>query len=151
VYAFSLTRPLAQNGPISHFFYSTVSTNSGYGQDGKRSFSSTALDHARNWDWVARTLRRYHVYRLDCGPRNSLGRSTYSVASMSRPSALLDIIDDFPPLWPFARRGIVLHYRVYPASVQKAVSIEGIVSRPGNPCTGPASEPVPIGSKPFAI
>src|SRR6185437_10334902 len=56
--------------PISHFFYSDRLKLQfwDYGDDGKPSLVLVhgGLDHARNWDWVARSLReQYHVYALD--------------------------------------------------------------------------------------
>src|SRR6516165_9579557 len=101
--------------PISHFFYSDRLKLQfwDYGQDGKPALVLVhgGLDHARNWDWVARSLREhYHVYALDL-------------------SALLDIIDEFPIRLVGHSLGgiIVLHYAgTYPERVAKAVSIEGI-------------------------
>ena len=56
--------------PISHFFYSGRLKLQfwDYGKDGKPALVLVhgGLDHARNWDWVARSLREhYHVYALD--------------------------------------------------------------------------------------
>jgi pimeloyl-ACP methyl ester carboxylesterase len=140
--------------PISHFFYSDRLKLQfwDYGQDGKPALVLVhgALDHARNWDWVARELcERYHVYALDLrGHGNSAWApgATYSVAEhVLDLSALLDIIDDFPLrlIGHSLGGGIVLHYAgVYPRRVQKAVSIEGIGFPPGHPVHGPASERV---------
>ena len=56
--------------PISHFFYSHRLKLQfwDFGQDHKPALLLVhgGLDHARNWDWVARSLRQdYHVYALD--------------------------------------------------------------------------------------
>src|SRR5258708_12114115 len=91
--------------PISHFFYSDRLKLQfwDYGQDGKPALVLVhgALDHARNWDWVAQALcEHYHVYALDLrGHGNSAWApgATYSVADhVPDLSPLLDIIDEFP-------------------------------------------------------
>ena len=85
--------------PISHFFYSDRLKLQfwDYGDDDKPSLVLVhgGLDHARNWDWVARTLcEEYHVYALDLrGHGNSAWApgATYSVAEhVLDLSALLD-------------------------------------------------------------
>ncbi|MBZ5523415.1 MAG: alpha/beta hydrolase [Acidobacteriia bacterium] len=139
--------------PISHFFYSDRLKLQfwDYGMDGKPALVLVhgGLDHARNWDWVARSLREhYHVYALDLrGHGNSAWApgAMYSVVEhVLDLSALLDIIGEFPLRLVGHSLGgiIVLHYAgIYPDRVSKAISVEGI----GFPAqhkivNGPASE-----------
>ncbi|HWF03941.1 MAG TPA: alpha/beta hydrolase, partial [Candidatus Angelobacter sp.] len=120
------------------------------GQDGKPALVLVhgGLDHARNWDWVARSLREhYHVYALDLrGHGNSAWApgAMYSVAEhVLDLSALLDIIDEFPVrIVGHSLGGIItLHYSgVYPDRVKKAVSIEGVGFPDRHRVHGPASE-----------
>ena len=106
------------------------------------------LDHARNWDWVARSLREhYHVYALDLrGHGNSAWApgAMYSIAEhVLDLSTLLDIINEFPVRLIGHSLGgmIVLHYAgVYPERVRKAVSIEGIGFPQQHRVHGPASQ-----------
>jgi pimeloyl-ACP methyl ester carboxylesterase len=138
--------------PISHFFYSDRLKLQfwDYGDDGKPPLVLVhgGLDHARNWDWVARSLREhYHIYALDLrGHGNSAWApgAMYSVAEhVLDLSALLDIIDDFPiRLIGHSLGGaIVLHYcGVYAERVLKAVSIEGLGVPLESRVHGPASE-----------
>ena len=140
--------------PISHFFYSHRLKLQfwDYGQDAKPSLVLVhgALDHARNWDWVARCLREhYHVYALDLRGHGNSGWAPGAVYTVAEHvldlSALLDIIDDFPiRLIGHSLGGaIVLHYAgVYPQRVRKAVSIEGIGFPPEHRVHGPASQRV---------
>ncbi len=137
--------------PISHFFYSDRLKLQfwDYGQDSKPALVLVhgGLDHARNWDWVARSLREhYHVYALDLrGHGNSAWApgAMYSIVEhVLDLSALLDIINDFPiRLIGHSLGGlIVLHYAgTYPERVAKAVSIEGVGFPPTHKIYGPAS------------
>lgn len=124
--------------PIPHFFYSDRLKLQfwDYGQDSKPAIVLVhgGLDHARSWDWVARTLREhYHVYAIALrGHGNSAWApgAMYSIAEhVLDLSALLDIIDEFPIrlVGHSLGGGVVLHYAgVYPERVRKAVSIEGL-------------------------
>lgn len=140
--------------PISHFFYSDRLKLQfwDYGQDGRPSLVLVhgRLDHARNWDWVARSLREhYHVYALDLrGHGNSAWApgAMYSIAEhVLDLSAFLDIIDDFPLrlIGHSLGGGVALHYSgVYPDRVRKTISIEGVGIPPESPLHGPASQRV---------
>lgn len=123
--------------PVSHYYYSHRLKLQfwDWGQDGKPTLLLVhgGLDHARNWDWVARALReRYHVYALDLrGHGNSAWApgALYSVAEhILDLSALADVIADFPIyLIGHSLGGIItlLYSGIYPDRVRKAVSIEG--------------------------
>lgn len=138
--------------PISHFFYSDRLKLQfwDFGQDGKPALVLVhgGLDHARSWDWVARSLREhYHVYALDLrGHGNSAWApgAMYSVAEhVLDLSVLLDIIGEFPiRLIGHSLGGIiVLHYAgLYPERILKVVSIEGIGFPEGHRIHSPASE-----------
>jgi pimeloyl-ACP methyl ester carboxylesterase len=138
--------------PVSHYYYSHRLKLSfwDWGQDDKPTMILVhgGLDHARNWDWVARDLRKdYHVYALDLrghgnsswapGASYSLGEHVLDL------SALADIVDDFPIYLVGHSLGgfIVLHYAgVYPERVRKVVAIEGLGPPPGHPIFRPAAE-----------
>lgn len=137
--------------PISHFYYSHRLRLQfwDYGQEGKPTLVLVhgGLDHARNWDWVARDLRQdYHVYALDLrghGNSASAPGALYSVAEhVLDLSALLDVIDDFPVyIIGHSLGGIItmLYAGVYPERVKKVVSIEGLGFPPNHPIHAPAS------------
>jgi pimeloyl-ACP methyl ester carboxylesterase len=138
--------------PISHFFYSDRLKLQfwDFGQDGKPALVLVhgGLDHARSWDWVARSLREhYHVYALDLrGHGNSAWApgAMYSIAEhVLDLSVLLDIIGEFPVRLIGHSLGgiIVLHYAgIYPDRVRKAVSIEGMGFPEGHRVHGPAPD-----------
>src|SRR5712691_11521074 len=137
--------------PVSHYYYShrLKLQFCDWGQEGKPALVLVhgGLDHARNWDWVARSLREhYHVYALDLrGHGNSAWApgALYSIAEhVLDLSVLLDIIHDFPVRLIGHSLGgvIVLHYAgVYPDRVRKAVSIEGLGFPEKHRIHGPAS------------
>lgn len=138
--------------PVSHFFYSDRLKLQfwDYGQDGKPSIVLVhgVMDHARSWDWVARSLREhYHVYALDLrGHGNSAWApgAMYSIADhVLDLSVLLDIIRDFPIRLVGHSLGgnVVLHYTgLYPERVCKAVAVEGFVGPRDPRMNGPVAE-----------
>lgn len=137
--------------PISHFYYSHRLKLQfwDWGQDGKPSLILVhgGLDHARNWDWVARSLREhFHVYAVDLrGHGNSAWApgALYSIADYVLDlSALADIINDFPIYLIGHSLGgvIVLHYSgLYPERVRKVVAIEGLGFPPSHRLQAAAS------------
>lgn len=138
--------------PISHYFYSHRLKLHfwDWGQDEKPALVLVhgGLDHARNWDWVARALREdFHVYAIDLrGHGNSSWApgSSYTVAEhVLDLSALVDIIRDFPIYLVGHSLGgvIALHYSgIYPDRVKKVVSIEGFGPPPSHAVHSPASQ-----------
>jgi pimeloyl-ACP methyl ester carboxylesterase len=122
-----------------------------WGQDGKPALILVhgGLDHARNWDWVARALREsFHVYAVDLrGHGNSSWApgAVYSIAEhILDLSALVDIVDNDAPIYLVGHSlgGIVvlLYAGVYPDRVKKVVSIEGLGPPPTHRVFKPASE-----------
>jgi pimeloyl-ACP methyl ester carboxylesterase len=138
--------------PISHYFYSHRLKLQfwDWGTEGKPALLLVhgGLDHARNWDWVARALRHdFHVYALDLrGHGNSAQApgALYSIAEhVLDLSALADIIHDFPLyLIGHSLGGIItLHYAgIFPERVKKAVVIEGLGPPPNHRIHKPAGE-----------
>jgi pimeloyl-ACP methyl ester carboxylesterase len=137
--------------PISHYYYSHRLKLQfwDWGQNGKPSLLLVhgGLDHARNWDWVARALREhFHVYAMDLrGHGNSAWApgALYSIAEhVLDLSALADVIADFPIyLIGHSLGGILtlLYSGIYPDRVRKTVSIEGL----GLPITHRVHKPAP--------
>ena len=138
--------------PVSHFFYSHRLKLQfwDFGGEGKPSLVLVhgGLDHARNWDWVARDLcRDYHVYALDLrGHGNSAWApgAMYSIAEYVLDlSALLDVIGEFPIYLIGHSLGgvLVMHYAgIYPDRVRKVVNIEGLGFPAGHRIHAPYSE-----------
>jgi pimeloyl-ACP methyl ester carboxylesterase len=124
--------------PVSHFFNSHRLRLQfwDWGSEGKPALLLVhgALDHARNWDWVARDLcRDYHVYAMDLrGHGNSAWApgATYTVAEhVLDLSALADIVQAFPIyVIGHSLGGVIalLYAGIYPNRVKKVVSIEGL-------------------------
>jgi pimeloyl-ACP methyl ester carboxylesterase len=124
--------------PISHFFYSHRLKLQfwDWGTEGKPALILVhgGLDHARNWDLVARALRDdFHVYAIDLrGHGNSAWApgALYSIAEhVLDLSALADIIKGFPVHIIGHSLGAIttLTYAgVFPERVKKLVAIEGV-------------------------
>jgi pimeloyl-ACP methyl ester carboxylesterase len=124
--------------PISHFFYSDRLKLQfwDFGTEGKPPLILVhgGLDHARNWDWVAKALREdFHVYALDLrGHGNSAWApgALYSIAEhVLDLSVLADIIREFPVNIIGHSLGAItaLFYAgVFPERVRKLVAIEGV-------------------------
>jgi len=137
--------------PVSHYYYSDRLKLHfwDWGQDGKPPLILVhgALDHARNWDWVARSLREhFHVYAVDLrGHGNSAWApgALYSLAEYVLDlSALADVIGQFPvTLIGHSLGGVIsLAYSgIYPDRVDKTVAIEGL----GLPLTHRVFSPAP--------
>ena len=124
--------------PVSHYFYSHRLKLQfwDWGTDGKPVMILVhgGLDHARNWDWVARALRdEYHVYALDLrGHGNSAWApgAMYSVAEhILDLSGLADIVKGRPVtiIGHSLGAAVTLSYAgVYPYRVKKVIAIEGV-------------------------
>jgi pimeloyl-ACP methyl ester carboxylesterase len=123
--------------PISHFFYSDRLKLQfwDWGTEGKPALILVhgGLDHARNWDWVAKALRDdFHIYALDLrGHGNSAWApgALYSIAEhMLDLSVFADIINQFPVRIIGHSLGAIttlLYAGVFPERVEKLVAIEG--------------------------
>lgn len=138
--------------PVSHYFFSHRLKLQfwDWGQEGKPPLILVhgGLDHARNWDSVARHYREhFHVYALDLrGHGNSdhaPGCSYDLLEHVLDLSALLDISKRFPVYLVGHSLGgiIVLAYAgIYPDRVKKAISIEGLGFPPKHKIHKPPSE-----------
>lgn len=138
--------------PISHFFYSHRLKLQfwDWGTEGRPTLILVhgGLDHARNWDWVARALRDdFHIYAIDLrghGNSQHAPGSSYTIAEhVLDLSALADVINDYPIYLIGHSLGgiIVLAYSgVFPERVKKVVAIEGL----GPPPNHHSQEPAPL-------
>ena len=141
--------------PVSHYYYSHRLKLQfwDWGQDGKPALLLVhgGLDHARNWDWVARTLREhFHVYAMDL---RGHGNSAWAPgASYSIPEHVLDIatlvdllsgdvLAAARSIWAIrSAASLTLVYAgVYPDRVRKVIAIEGL----GFPASHRIHKPAP--------
>ncbi|MEP7337121.1 MAG: alpha/beta hydrolase [Acidobacteriota bacterium] len=144
--------------PISHFFYSHRLKLQfwDWGTEGKPTMILVhgGLDHARNWDWVARALRDdFHVYAVDLrghGNSQHAPGALYTIAEhVLDLSALADVINpksQDAPIYLIGHSlgGIVstVYTGVFPERVKKLVSIEGLGPPPNHHVHAPASQRV---------
>ncbi len=124
--------------PVSHYYYSDRLKLQfwDWGQDRLPPLLLVhgGLDHARNWDWVARSLREhFHVYAMDLrGHGNSAWApgALYSVAEhVFDVSTLVDTLGAAPiSLIGHSLGGILtlLYSGLYPDRVRKVIAIEGL-------------------------
>ena len=124
--------------PVSHFFYShrlkLQFWDWGHDSEPPLLLVHGGLDHARNWDWVARSLRNdFHVYALDLrGHGNSAWSpgALYSIAEhVLDVSAMVDVIGrQTVCIIGHSLGGIIssTYAGVYPERVERLVSIEGL-------------------------
>lgn len=124
--------------PVSHYYYSDRLKLQfwDWGKDGLPPLLLVhgGLDHARNWDWVARALREhFHVYAMDL---RGHGNSAWAPGAMySVPEYVLDLATLADVLGGgrislvgHSLGGILtlLYAGLYPDRVDRVVAIEGL-------------------------
>ena len=124
--------------PVSHYYYSDRLKLQfwDWGQDNLPPLLLVhgGLDHARNWDWVARSLREhFHVYAMDLrGHGNSAWApgALYSIAEhVLDVATLVDLLGGEPVrLIGHSLGGILtlMYSGLYPDRVRKTIAIEGL-------------------------
>lgn len=138
--------------PVSHYYYSDRLKLQfwDWGQDRLPPLLLVhgGLDHARNWDWVARSLREhFHVYAMDLrGHGNSAWApgALYSIAEhVFDVSTLVDTLGAAPiSLIGHSLGGILtlLYSGLYPDRVRKVIAIEGLGLPAGHRIHKPAPD-----------
>ena len=138
--------------PVSHFYYSDRLKLQfwDWGQEGLPPLVLVhgGLDHARNWDWVARALReQFHVYAVDLrGHGNSAWApgAMYSLAEYVLDlTTLVDVLGGGPvSLIGHSLGGILtlLYAGLYPDRVSRVVAIEGLGFPAGHRIHKPAAD-----------
>lgn len=137
--------------PVSHYYYSDRLKLQfwDWGQNGLAPLLLVhgGLDHARNWDWVARSLREhFHVYAMDL---RGHGNSAWAPGALySIPEyvfdlvTLVDLLGDGPiSLMGHSLGGILtlIYAGLYPDRARKVIAIEGL----GLPATHRVHKPAP--------
>ena len=137
--------------PVSHYYYSDRLKLQfwDWGQDSLPPLLLVhgGLDHARSWDWVARSLRdRFHVYAMDLrGHGNSAWApgAMYSIAEYVLDLAtLIDLLHPPVSLIGHSLGGILtlIYAGLYPDRVRKVIAIEGLGLPAGHRVYKPAPE-----------
>ncbi|MGA2881771.1 MAG: alpha/beta hydrolase [Bryobacteraceae bacterium] len=145
--------------PVSHYYYSDRLKlqfwDWGQGADdgGDGAHLPTlllvhgGLDHARNWDWVARSLRdQFHVYAMDLRGHGNSGWAPGALYSLAEHvfdvSTLVDVLGGGPiHLIGHSLGGILtlLYSGLYPDRVRRVIAIEGL----GLPASHRIHKPAP--------
>lgn len=124
--------------PVSHYYYSDRLKLQfwDWGQDRLPPLLLVhgGLDHARNWDWVARSLRQhFHVYAMDLRGHGNSAWAPGAMYSMAEHvfdvSTLVDTLGAAPiSLIGHSLGGILtlLYSGLYPDRVRKVIAIEGL-------------------------
>jgi len=143
--------------PVSHYYYSDRLKLQfwDWGQDRAEDGHGLSplllvhggLDHARNWDWVARSLRRhFHVYAMDLRGHGNSAWAPGAIYTLAEHvldiSTLIDVLSTGPVhLIGHSLGGILtlLYAGLYPDRVRKVIAIEGL----GLPASHRIHKPAP--------